>query len=764
MDIGFLGRWPQRLLRAMLIILGLLLPFNFPVSIPSMEVKKRFGWSVSPPDDHYDSAHLKLQQVIRHGYTHGALSGDILISLEGIRADSLWVEEVRETATVGDTIRLTVERDGRQLDLFIPVESSSLAYAGYFWYRMVVAVAAWLVGMALIAWRGGERASLVLGAALILLAPITASAGVPGDHAFYRVIRWGWQIQAAAFPIFMPALLLHFILQHRTPRRSLGIDLWGPTYLALVITLAFTTRNFREPMAWAEFGPIREFTSTVTLTLNVLVALVATRFLLRRSARPAGPTLWVTFAALLVTGSNAILSGARLALGDPHVSELLWRLNGSTLLLLPATGALYLIYPGDGRWPFVTYKWRTTTLISILLTGLFGLSVAGVAGVLLSVSGSDHSGEEWALLLGVFLAAVTFSPVLRWSEELAGQHIHAHWRVLEDRAQKFVATIGLQLEQSAIIDLIEDELPEILELPSVDISLTEGKSTRHDSEDVGGTIIPIQSPDRGTVGYLRLGAVVGPGSPQRAVLGNIVNGIAMALHNAETHSRLRDAELEVAESKRIASLGALAGGLAHEIKNPLAALKMGIYLLEQNGLDSVRVQRIQRDLQRIDDLISGLLRFTHDRVTEEPTTLEVAQFVRANIEDLRPIASDREIQVHLESADEGLYVRASPSQLRVLVSNLLRNALDAAGHGGEVHLRLERRDHEMFLLVGDSGPGIPAGLEERIFELAYSTRPGGSGLGLALARREAENLGGRIDVLREADVGTTLQIVLPLAI
>src|SRR5690625_6605321 len=66
----------------------------------------------------------------------------------------------------------------------------------------------------------------------------------------------------------MPALLLHFILQHRTPRRSLGIDLWGPTYLALVITLAFTTRNFREPMAWAEFGPIREFTSTVTLTLK----------------------------------------------------------------------------------------------------------------------------------------------------------------------------------------------------------------------------------------------------------------------------------------------------------------------------------------------------------------------------------------------------------------------------------------------------------------------------------------------------------------
>src|SRR5690625_2359131 len=107
----------------MLIILGLLLPFNFPVSIPSMEAKKRFGWSVSPPDDHYDSAHLKLQQVIRHGYTHGALSGDVLISLEGIRADSLWVEEVRETATVGDTIRLTVERDGRQLDLFIPVES-----------------------------------------------------------------------------------------------------------------------------------------------------------------------------------------------------------------------------------------------------------------------------------------------------------------------------------------------------------------------------------------------------------------------------------------------------------------------------------------------------------------------------------------------------------------------------------------------------------------------------------------------------------------
>jgi signal transduction histidine kinase len=106
-------------------------------------------------------------------------------------------------------------------------------------------------------------------------------------------------------------------------------------------------------------------------------------------------------------------------------------------------------------------------------------------------------------------------------------------------------------------------------------------------------------------------------------------------------------------------------------------------------------------------------------------------------------------------------ILGTPAPLRLLVSKLLRNALDAAGPGGEIRVRTSLRGADVELIVEDSGPGIPAAFRDRIFELNFSTKPGGSGLGLALARREAERLGGRIEVETAEGEGTLLRVMLP---
>jgi signal transduction histidine kinase len=191
---------------------------------------------------------------------------------------------------------------------------------------------------------------------------------------------------------------------------------------------------------------------------------------------------------------------------------------------------------------------------------------------------------------------------------------------------------------------------------------------------------------------------------------------------------------------------------------------MRLYPLDRAGTDPRQRHRIQRDIRRIDDLVSGLLRFTHAGLRDEPTTIELHDLLDECIADFQPFAEDHEIQVENDYTIDELRVLGSPSQLRVLISNLLRNALDAAGFAGTIRIETRICGQQIEIDVQDSGPGIPAGLEERIFELSFSTKPGGTGLGLALARREAEQLGGQIKILPAPGQGTLLRVVLPRVI
>ncbi|HEX7050021.1 MAG TPA: ATP-binding protein [Longimicrobiales bacterium] len=770
--------------RVALLALGLLLPLNTPFSLPPVGGEKLFGWSAGPLLGAAGGEHVATQ-VMRHAYTIGLQPGDVLLRINGVAADSATIARVREQAEPGDTIALLVRRGADSLRFAIPVSSNSASYSGYFWYRVLLALGAWVLGMAYLVWRGDHVPGLLLGAALLSLAPITLPSGVPGAGSILRAAKVGWHLQAAAHRFAFPALMFHFLSCYvRRPPLLRSPWFWWIIYGALLATLAAVTDLFRDPMAWAVLGPARELRTVAGLVFQLLAVGAACHLQWRSKQLPTA-LRWLIFAILLITATSAILSVSLIVWGERGVNEIVWRINGLSLLVLPVSAALFLPSlgaPGFGYWH---QQRRLASSVSVLLTVLYGMAVAGAAAVVLSSTRRSLGGVEWLLFAAIFLATIIFSPVLRWAREMVDRRMFARWAELETLAHGFVDRVGAELEPHRIGRRVAREIPSLLDTPEATLVLVreladawgidenaalacvprDALAQRIRDEPDG--LVPIYRPDGELMGAIRLadrrhGGVREP--PEQAVLRTLAQGVAAALRNAESYLALRRAQQELAEGERVAAMGALAGGLAHEIKNPLAGLKMGLHLLERDGIAAARLQRIRRDVQRIDDLVTGLLRFTHDGATELPEPVELRQLVQACIADLRPMAEDRGITLLEHHPAEKVFVHGGRNQLRLIVSNLVANALGAVGDGGRVEVVLTARAATAELAIRDNGPGVPAGLGERIFDLNVSTRPGGTGLGLALARRETERLEGRIEIEPGARGGTVLHVVLPRAI
>jgi signal transduction histidine kinase len=422
------------------------------------------------------------------------------------------------------------------------------------------------------------------------------------------------------------------------------------------------------------------------------------------------------------------------------------------------------------------------------LTALFGFAVAG-AGMVVHEQELSPLASEVLPYATVFVAAIAFSPVLRWAREMVERQMLARWADLEVRVNAFADQLAAELEPVRIAERVEAEVPALLGVARAELVLSRERVAGWRGGDGEEDVLPTEplrtlhaelaadppeprlsaavlGPGGALMGVLRVELrrhAAEPDPPQQAALAALVRGIGAALRIAEGYLRLRHAQRELSDAERVASLGAMAGGLAHEIKNPLLGLKLGLHLLRREGGNRERLERLAQDVGRIDDLVTGLLRFTHDEVHEEAGPVDVSELVRGCVRELRPLADDRSAVIREDYPDAGARVHATPMQLRLVVNNLVKNALDAVPDPGVVEVSVARRGGQVEVRVGDNGPGIPAPLRERLFDLAFSTKPGGSGIGLAVARRETERMGGTIQVDTASGDGTSMRVVLPHA-
>ncbi|TXD43493.1 HAMP domain-containing protein [Lujinxingia vulgaris] len=235
---------------------------------------------------------------------------------------------------------------------------------------------------------------------------------------------------------------------------------------------------------------------------------------------------------------------------------------------------------------------------------------------------------------------------------------------------------------------------------------------------------------------------------QRAELQERVDALERA------HLELRQTQDSLIRSEKLAGIGQLAAGVAHEIGNPLAAVMGYVDLLSDRDLDEESaaevVARTQSQLSRMRGIIRQLLDYSRPDPHAEPEAVALRPILEEALELARLSRGGRHCALELHAPDDLRPARAVPGELSQIIVNLLLNALDAMRQADiaepRILVELQDRGDALILDILDNGPGIPPELRERIFEPFFSTRdPGeGTGLGLAIAQRLAERVGGTL--------------------
>jgi len=236
--------------------------------------------------------------------------------------------------------------------------------------------------------------------------------------------------------------------------------------------------------------------------------------------------------------------------------------------------------------------------------------------------------------------------------------------------------------------------------------------------------------------------------------------------NFQDLTELRDMEENVKRSERLAMVGELAAGVAHEIRNPLASISGSVELLksgpEVDGESKTLMDIVIREIDRLNSLITELLDYTNPR----PAQMQTMDLVPLCRETMRVFEQDKhfgEVEVRLDAPDTPVEVQGDPEKLRQVLWNLLRNGAEAAAQGGaQVRIQLAARDSAELHVI-DNGPGIPPENLDKVVHPFFTTKERGSGLGLASVYGIVEQHGGSISVSSHPGEGAHFTVILPLA-
>lgn len=242
-------------------------------------------------------------------------------------------------------------------------------------------------------------------------------------------------------------------------------------------------------------------------------------------------------------------------------------------------------------------------------------------------------------------------------------------------------------------------------------------------------------------------------------------GATVLIHD-QTEQRKLDAEVQ--RMDRVASIGQLAAGIAHEIRNPLTGIAITLDILrEQEKLSEAGAEMlgdISREIDRLEALIKGILDYARPQpASRRPMRVAKAlEWQRSFIEQCRSKGVSCEVDLEVNPKIEG-----DPERLKQLFLNLAINALDATERGGSIVIRSsveisERQGERVRVTISDTGRGMDKQTAGRVFDPFFTTKNEGTGLGLSIAHSIVEQHGGQIEVATTPGKGTTFAVTLPL--
>lgn len=241
-------------------------------------------------------------------------------------------------------------------------------------------------------------------------------------------------------------------------------------------------------------------------------------------------------------------------------------------------------------------------------------------------------------------------------------------------------------------------------------------------------------------------------------------GALLTLRDAESVHRIED---EIELSRRLSAIGRLTSGVAHEVKNPINAIVVHLEVLRQKmkeiDPDTRRhVDVISSEIQRLDRVVQTLVDFTR------PVELRLNDMdLRKLVEDVvilaSPAAEKHNVLVEREAAPDYLPVRIDSDLVKQALLNIVLNGVQAMPDGGTLRLTVKRDSDSALISIRDQGKGIPENIRDKIFNLYFTTKTGGSGIGLAMAYRVVQLHHGSVEFTSIIDHGTTFYLRFPLA-
>ena len=265
-----------------------------------------------------------------------------------------------------------------------------------------------------------------------------------------------------------------------------------------------------------------------------------------------------------------------------------------------------------------------------------------------------------------------------------------------------------------------------------------------------------------------------PGRRDADLLLQLANQASLAFQNAALYRDLRKRLDRLHRADRLAAVGQLAAGVAHEVSNPLTIIRSTMQYLE-GSLDDSTARRLVGDLisevDRIDQTISNLLSLTrHSQF--QPEDLDLLDLVHHTLRLIETQARRQSVRIE-ERLEPPIHLRADAAQLRQLVLNLILNALQAMPDGGHITVSAKRelleqlpgpaRDRAQIRLeIADDGPGIAPDRLKSVFDPFFTTKSEGTGLGLAICHGIVQRHEGEIDLVSTLGQGTTVSILLPV--
>ena len=511
------------------------------------------------------------------------------------------------------------------------------------------------------------------------------------------------------------------------------------------------------------------------LGLIALTELLIARKTTNRSERRIMRTLAASFIGVGVVIFAALAFG----LGEGTIAGLYLKTLANLGSLLPSVLLAYYIYRYRYLEIIIEESLVVVTFATVVLT-VYVFGIRTIGDWLTQRYGVKPGLVESLLILALALVA---APFRGWLGSRFQKLFERETALFKEIVSRIGSYAGQYKDLLELLHFVEERTTEVLGLRRLKIFVAgEGventetwvAQTLEHSRDSGWLPVedsemlveqgyklayPMRREDK-VAGLLAVDAVGASLTPDaRSVIETLADQVAIAIDDSRLMEENVRLERELAERERMASLGRMAATVAHEIKNPLSAIKSIAQVMREdehlNKDYSRDLSLIVGETDRLSQSVTQLLSFAR-RESPAEQALGTDELLRSVVDLFRANAREHGIGLEYQIRDDAQLSGKCVSVLRDALSNLLLNALQATSPGGKISLAAALDNADLLISVQDTGPGVPLELREQIWEPFFTTRQRGTGLGLAIVRKRVQEVGGTASLGGGANGGGAL--------